>query len=62
MEYPEKVFKKDNIMFVSDNIITCPNKNTPVWNSHPKIYIELKNSEVKCPYCGQKYKRDNNYA
>ena len=62
MEYPGKVEKEDKIIFVDENIITCPNKNTPVWNLHPKVYIELKNNEVICPYCGQKYKRGNNYA
>ena len=56
MEYSEKVEKKDKIIFVDENIITCPNKNTPVWDLHPKVYIELKNEEELCPYCGQRYK------
>ena len=35
----------------------CPNKLMPLWSSHPKVYLDLAhNEEVKCPYCGTKYR------
>ena len=42
MDYPGKVKKDDTVIFVDKNVITCPNKKTPLWNLHPKVYIELK--------------------
>tara|TARA_Y100001972_G_scaffold20462_1_gene24044 strand:+ start:760 stop:948 length:189 start_codon:yes stop_codon:yes gene_type:complete len=59
MDYPGKVKKDDTVIFVDKNVITCPNKKTPLWNLHPKVYIELKKEVALCPYCGQKYKINN---
>lgn len=36
--------------------ISCPNKNTSKWNSHPRVYLQFGNSKkVTCPYCGTQY-------
>jgi uncharacterized Zn-finger protein len=33
--------------------IHCPTPDSPLWNSHPRVYIPLEDSpEATCPYCG----------
>jgi uncharacterized Zn-finger protein len=35
----------------------CPNPSMPVWNHHPRVYLELADSRpVLCPYCGTRYR------
>jgi uncharacterized Zn-finger protein len=35
----------------------CPNANTPLWSSHPRVYLEMDHdSTAKCPYCGTVYR------
>ena len=37
----------------SDLPVSCPQKGTPSWDMHPRVYIELKSEkENDCPYCG----------
>jgi uncharacterized Zn-finger protein len=41
--------------------IYCPHPkaNMSAWNSHPKIYLDLKaKDQVSCPYCGTTYRLD----
>jgi len=35
----------------------CPIKGSSLWNSHPKVYIPIKENggKAKCPYCGTDY-------
>lgn len=34
----------------------CPMPNMTLWNSHPRVYLEIeKTGEVTCPYCGATY-------
>lgn len=34
----------------------CPNRNTPVWNYHPRVFLEIDHGHIaKCPYCGNEY-------
>ncbi len=35
---------------------SCPTKDTPAWNMHPRVYIEF-NDEKKsvCPYCSNQF-------
>lgn len=36
--------------------LSCPIKNTTPWDSHPRIYLEIKeNKKATCPYCYKKY-------
>ncbi|MCC7007136.1 MAG: zinc-finger domain-containing protein [Ottowia sp.] len=34
----------------------CPNKSTPVWCYHPRVFLEIAHTgQAKCPYCGNEY-------
>ncbi len=39
----------------SDLPLACPNPKMPVWNAHPRVYIDLSKGEASCPYCGTHY-------
>jgi len=28
----------------------------PLWSSHPRVFLDFKHGEAKCPYCGTQYK------
>ena len=33
----------------------CPTPDSSLWNSHPRVYVPLDDSDdgtAKCPYCG----------
>ncbi|AAW74176.1 conserved hypothetical protein [Xanthomonas oryzae pv. oryzae KACC 10331] len=35
--------------------LSCPTPEMALWNSHPRVYLPIKdepNGEAKCPYCG----------
>ena len=35
----------------------CPNPAMPVWNHHPKVFLDVaKTGQAVCPYCGTVYK------
>jgi len=35
----------------------CPNPSMPVWNHHPRVFLELSGDRpVLCPYCGTRYR------
>ena len=35
----------------------CPTPDSPLWNSHPRVYIPLEEtSEAACSYCGTIYR------
>lgn len=35
----------------------CPNQATPVWSSHPRVFLEFgHDGNAKCPYCGTVYR------
>ncbi len=43
----------------SDLPACCPNRKTPVWNSHPRVFLKVAdNGEAHCPYCGAAYRID----
>lgn len=37
--------------------ISCPTKEMPLWNAHPRVFLPLgkKEPEAVCPYCGTKF-------
>jgi len=40
--------------------VSCPQKGTPAWDMHPRVYIELTDSKSSsCPYCGAEYQIEN---
>ncbi len=42
----------------NDLPISCPTKEMSTWNSHPKVYLEMKNGEATCQYCGAQFVLD----
>jgi uncharacterized Zn-finger protein len=35
----------------------CPNPQMPVWNHHPKVFLDVtKTGSAACPYCGTVYR------
>ena len=35
----------------------CPNPAMPVWNHHPRVFLDVASSgEAMCPYCGTVYR------
>jgi len=35
----------------------CPNPKMPVWNSHPRVYLDAVHAGGQlCPYCGTLYR------
>ena len=34
----------------------CPNPAMPVWNHHPRVFLDLTTGEAMCPYCGTVYR------
>jgi uncharacterized Zn-finger protein len=35
----------------------CPNPAMPIWNHHPKVYLDVtKTGQAMCPYCGTEYR------
>ncbi|MEM9056948.1 MAG: zinc-finger domain-containing protein [Pseudomonadota bacterium] len=41
----------------SDLPLHCPLPGTTLWNSHPRVFIEVGSRGVgKCPYCGAVYR------
>ncbi len=41
----------------SDLPAHCPMDESKLWNSHPRVFIPVEDSEqAACPYCGTIYK------
>lgn len=37
--------------------VYCPNPNMPIWNHHPRVFLDVASSgEAMCPYCGTQYR------
>ena len=36
----------------------CPNTKAgmQLWNTHPRVFLDLSHGEAKCPYCGTVYR------
>ena len=35
----------------------CPNPNMPLWNHHPRVFLDLSHTgNAACPYCGTRYR------
>ena len=35
----------------------CPNPKAgmQLWNTHPRVFLDLPHGEAKCPFCGSVY-------
>ncbi len=41
---------------VTDLPLHCPTPSTPVWNMHPRVFLDVaKTGDILCPYCGTLY-------
>jgi uncharacterized Zn-finger protein len=39
--------------------LVCPNPQTALWASHPRIFLPIAEAEggkIRCPYCGTDYR------
>ena len=36
----------------------CPNPKADMklWNTHPRVFLNMAQCEAKCPYCGTQYR------
>jgi uncharacterized Zn-finger protein len=35
----------------------CPNPAMPVWNHHPRVFLDIAGTgQAMCPYCGTVYR------
>lgn len=42
---------------VNDLPVSCPGPHTPVWNLHPKVYLDVATTgSARCPYCSAEYR------
>jgi len=40
----------------ADLPLRCPLPNTSLWNSHPRVFLTVKETgKAKCPYCGAEF-------
>ena len=33
-----------------------PTAGMQLWNTHPRVFLDLSHGEAKCPYCGTVYR------
>ena len=54
--------KEDTIIVTAQDMpLHCPGDKTPVWNMHPRVFLDIAHTgQVSCPYCGTHYKLDPN--
>lgn len=57
-DYSTPNTKKAIEVKASDLPVHCPVEGSSLWNSHPQVYIPVKENggEAKCPYCGTMFK------
>ena len=38
--------------------VFCPNPKAgmALWNTHPRVYLNMATGEARCPYCGTLYR------
>lgn len=40
----------------ADLPLSCPPKETRVWDAHPRVYLPIEEvGHLACPYCGTEY-------
>jgi uncharacterized Zn-finger protein len=54
---PKSVVELSAAELMGGGVTHCPNPKMPLWNQHPKVFIEVAASgEGRCPYCGTVYR------
>ncbi|NLC35846.1 MAG: zinc-finger domain-containing protein [Alcaligenaceae bacterium] len=55
---PDSTLQKGETVYVEakDLPVYCPGPKAPLWSMHPRVYIEIVQSDgAICPYCGTHY-------
>ncbi len=50
--------KKEYQVTNKDLPLHCPTPSMSLWNSHPRVFLPIKEAtdgKTKCPYCGTNY-------
>jgi uncharacterized Zn-finger protein len=54
---PKAVVRLTEAELVGHGATFCPNPKMPIWNHHPKVFIDVGTTgEGRCPYCGTVYR------
>jgi uncharacterized Zn-finger protein len=40
----------------TDLPVHCPNPNMSLWDTHPRVFLDVTHGEKACPYCGTRYR------
>lgn len=54
--------KKKYQITEKDLPLHCPMPNMSLWNSHPRVFLPIKDAtdgKIHCPYCGAEYILDH---
>jgi uncharacterized Zn-finger protein len=52
-----EAIKADKTVEVDSVPVYCPNPAMPIWNHHPKVFLDITTTGVAaCPYCGTQYR------
>lgn len=50
--------KTPDTVEVSTLPLFCPGPNSPKWNMHPRVFLDIAHApdhKVRCPYCSTQY-------
>ena len=55
---PAPVIELQSKDLTPDGEIFCPNPKADMklWNTHPRVFLNMAQGEAKCPYCGTQYR------
>lgn len=54
---PKAVVELAAAELLGPGVIHCPHPKMPLWNQHPKVFIDVGTTgEGLCPYCGTVYR------
>ncbi len=54
---PRAVVELTAAELMGRGVTHCPHPKMPLWNSHPKVFIDVAtHGEGRCPYCGTVYR------
>jgi uncharacterized Zn-finger protein len=54
---PKAVVELAAAELLGPGVIHCPHPKMPLWNQHPKVFIDVGTTgEGRCPYCGTVYR------
>ncbi len=55
--HPQAVVELAANELTGQGAIYCPNPRMPLWNTHPKVFLDVGSTgQAKCPYCSTVYR------